>query len=135
VAAISAARPTLGRLFVDNSIAALAPNGFAQREVPFLAGDGAAPGEATTSPDAVAFFAESDDAPRLRAIADAAGLTRRYAMPGTQIHLAARQRLEDVPLLADLVGLELHPAADARATRRSQNAAALLFDVGTVDIR
>jgi hypothetical protein len=104
VAAISAARPTLGRLFVDNSIAAVAPNGFARREVPFLAGDGAAPGETATSPDTVAFFAESGDARRLLAIADAAGLTRRYAMPGTQIHLAARQKLEDVPSLADLIG-------------------------------
>ena len=103
-AALSAARPMLGRLLVDNSIAALAPNGFAQREVPFLQGDGTVPGEA--SPDTVAFFAEGYDARRLRAIADAAGLTRRYAMPGTQIHLAARQRLEDVPALGGLVAAE-----------------------------
>jgi hypothetical protein len=27
-------------------------------------------------------------------------------MPGTQIHLAARQRLEDVPLLAGLMAAE-----------------------------
>jgi hypothetical protein len=103
VAAISAARPMLGRLLVDNSIAALAPNGFVQGEVPFLWGNGTAPSAATTSPDAVVFFAEGYDAPRLRAIADAAGLTKRYSMPGTQIRLAARQSLEDVPLLADLV--------------------------------
>jgi len=106
VAAISAARPMLGRLLVDNSIAALAPNGFAQGEVPFLQGNEAAPGEATASPDTVVFFAEGYDAGRLRAIADAAGLTRRYAMPGTQVHLAARQRLEDIPSLADLVAAE-----------------------------
>jgi hypothetical protein len=106
VAAISAARPTLGRLLVDNSIAALAPNGFAQKEVPFLQGDGTAPNETTTSPDTVAFFAEGYDARRLRAIAEAAGFTKRYLMPGTQIHLAARQRLEDVPLLAGLVAAE-----------------------------
>jgi hypothetical protein len=106
VAAISAARPMLGRLLVDNSVAAIAPNGFTQSEVPFLQGDGTAPGEATTSPDTVIFFAEGYDARRLRAIADAAGLTRRYAIPGTQIHMAARQRLEDVPLLAGLVTAE-----------------------------
>jgi hypothetical protein len=106
VAAMSAARPMLGRLLVDNSIAALAPNGFAQREVPFLQGDGTAPSEATTSPDTVAFFAEGYDARRLRAIADAAGLTKRYSMPGTQVHLATRQRLEDVPSLVDLVAAE-----------------------------
>jgi hypothetical protein len=106
VAALSAARPMLGRLLVDNSIAALAPNGFAQREVPFLQGTGTAPSEATPSPDTVVFFTEGYDAQRLRAIADAAGLTRRYVVPGTQIHLAARQRLEDVSLLADLVAAE-----------------------------
>ncbi|THD50640.1 MAG: hypothetical protein E8A46_17630 [Bradyrhizobium sp.] len=105
-AALSAARPMLGRLLVDNSIAALAPNGFAQKEVPFLQGNGSTPSETTTSPDTVAFFAEGYDAQRLRAIADAAGLARRYAMPGTQIHLAARQRLEDVPLLAGLMAAE-----------------------------
>jgi hypothetical protein len=106
VAAVSAARPMLGRLLVDNSIAALAPNGFAEREVPFVQGNGTAPSEATTSPDTVVFFAEGYDARRLRAIADAAGLTRRYAAPGTQVHLATRQSLEDVPLLADLVAAE-----------------------------
>jgi len=106
VTAISAARPMLGRLLVDNSIAALAPNGFVQAEVPFLQGNETAPSEATTSPDTVVFFAEGYDARRLRAIADAAGLTKRYAMPGTQVHLAARQRLEEIPSLADLVAAE-----------------------------
>jgi hypothetical protein len=105
-AAVSAARPTLGRLLVDNSVAALAPNGFAQGEVPFLLGDGIAPSDATTSADTVVFFAEGYDAERLRAVADAAGLARRYVMPGTQIHLAARKRLEDVPMLTGLVAAE-----------------------------
>jgi hypothetical protein len=103
---MSAARPMLGRLLVDNSVAALAPNGFTQGDVPFLQGNETAPSEVTTSPDTVIFFAEGYDARRLRAIADAADLTSRYAMPGTQIHLAARQRLEQVPLLADLVAAE-----------------------------
>ena len=106
VAAISAARPMLGRLFVDNSIAALAPNGFAQEEVPFLQGNGTAPSDATTAPDTVVFFAEGYDARRLRVIADAAGLTGRYSVPGTQVRLAARQRLEQVPSLAGLVAAE-----------------------------
>jgi hypothetical protein len=106
VAAMSAARPMLGRLLVDNSIAALAPNGSAQSEVPFLQGNGTAPSEAAPSPDTVVFFTEGYDAARLRAIAGAVGLPRRYVVPGTQIHLAARQRLEDVPLLADLVAAE-----------------------------
>jgi hypothetical protein len=103
VAALSAARPMLGRLLVDNSVVALAPHGFAQGEVPFLQGNDTPPSEATNSPDTVVFFAEGYDARRLRAIADQAGLTRRYSMPGTQIELAARQRLEDVPSLDGLL--------------------------------
>ena len=54
----------------------------------------------------MAFFDKGYDAERLRVMADAAGLTKRYSMRGTQIHLAARQRLEDVLLLADLVTAE-----------------------------
>ena len=46
------------------------------------------------------------DARRLLAIADAAGLTKRYAIAGTQIHLAARQSLDEIPSLADLVAAE-----------------------------
>ena len=106
VAAIGAARPMFGRLLVDNSIAALAPNEFAQKEVPFLQGNGTVPNEATGSPDSVAFFADGYDAQRLRAIADAAGLTKRYAMPGTPVRLIARQRLEDIPSLAGFVAVE-----------------------------
>jgi hypothetical protein len=106
VAAISTARPLLGRVLVDNSIAAIAPNGFLQGEVPFLLGNENIPSEVTASPDVVVFFAEGYDARRLRAIADAAGLTRRYAMSGTPIHLATRQRLEEIPSLAGLVAAE-----------------------------
>src|SRR5262245_13075900 len=106
VAAISAARPMLGRLLVDNSIAALAPHGFSREEVPFMQGNGPVPSEATASPDTVIFFVEGYDAERLRAIAEAAGLTGRYTMPGTQVRLAARQRLEEIPMLAGLVAVE-----------------------------
>jgi hypothetical protein len=38
-------------------------------------------------------------------------------------------------VLAAAIRLEAYPAADARATRRSQNAAVLLSEAGTVDIR
>jgi len=87
----------LASLLVDNSIAALAPNGFAREEVPFLQGNETAPSGATTAADTVIFFAEGYDARRLRAVADAAGLTNRYSVPGTQVRLAVRQRLEEVP--------------------------------------
>ena len=106
VAAISAARPVLGRLLVDNSIAALAPNGFAEGEVPFLQGNETASSGATTAPDTVIFFAEGYDARRLRALADTAGLTKRYSVPGTQVRLATRQRVEEIPSLADLFAAE-----------------------------
>jgi hypothetical protein len=106
VAAVSGARPMLGRLLVDNSIAALAPNGFAQGEVPFLQGNETAPSEAITSPDTVVFFAQGYDARRLSAIADAVGLAKRYSIAGTQVHLATRQRLEEIPSLAGLVAAE-----------------------------
>jgi hypothetical protein len=74
--------------------------------VPFLQGNQTAPGEVTALADTVVFFAEGYDAGRLRAIADAAGLTRRYAVPGTKFHLAARQRLDEIPAIADLVAGE-----------------------------
>ena len=106
VAAIGAARPALGRLLVGNSIAALAPNEFAQAEVPFLLGDGTEGGGATDAPDTVVFFTDDYDARQLRPIADAAGLANRYSVPGTQIHIAARWRLDDTPSLGGLVAAE-----------------------------
>jgi hypothetical protein len=106
VASISAARPMLGRLLVGNSIAALAPHGFVEREVPFLQGNETTPATATAAPDTVVFFAEGYDAQRLRAIADAAGLVRRYIVPGTNVRIATRRRLEPIPALAGLVAAE-----------------------------
>ncbi len=103
VAALSAARDQLGRLWVDNSVAAIDPGGFTQSEVPFRAPE---PTEPADQPDTVAFFADGYDAARLRAAADAAGLNRRYRVPGTSIRLAARQKLEDIPMLAGLVAAE-----------------------------
>lgn len=99
VAAISAARPALGRLLADNSIAALDPAGFAREQVPALDGpDGAA--------DTVAFFSEGYDADRLRALAENDGLVRRYAVPGTPLHLASRLPLDSVPELGRLLGAD-----------------------------
>jgi len=106
VIALVAARPMLGGLSVDNSIAALAPKAFAQSDVPFLQGNANVPRDATTSPDTVVYLAEGYDAQRLRPMADAAGLTRRYVLSATQIHLATRYRLEDVLSLAPLVTAE-----------------------------
>ena len=95
VAAIVAARPALGRVLADTSVAALAPNGFSRAEV--LYGDR---NDRQEPPDTVAFMTEGYDASRLRAID---GLTWRYTMPGTPIHLASRRSLDDVPALGGLI--------------------------------
>jgi hypothetical protein len=75
IAAVVAARPVLGRLVVDNSIAALAPLAFAHQEI---AGWEEAPA------DTVVFLADGFDAARLLA---APGLTLRYAVPGTEVRI------------------------------------------------
>jgi hypothetical protein len=101
VATVSMARPMLGRLLVDNSVAAIAPNAFTRAEIPFPLGQDSLPGD-QANPDTVAFFADGYDAARLRAIADTAGLAWRYTVPGTPLHLAARQKLDGVRQLGRL---------------------------------
>ena len=91
---------------MDNSVAALAPNAFAGDEMLSPDGQGATAGVATATPDTVAFFTNGYDAARLRTIADSAGLARRYTIPGTPLHLAARRKLEDIPVLAGLLAPE-----------------------------
>jgi hypothetical protein len=75
VAAIAAARPLLGRLVVDNSIAALLPGAFPREEVAQWA-DGPA--------DTLVFLADGYDAQRLGAVA---GLPVHDAVPGTAIRI------------------------------------------------
>jgi hypothetical protein len=104
VSAVSAARPMLGRLLVDNSVVALAPNGFGPTEFQATPGMGTSP--LAVIPDTVVFFADGYDAARLMAIADAAGLMRRYTIPGTPLHLAAHRDLADVPGLSGLIAVE-----------------------------
>jgi hypothetical protein len=101
VAAVVAARPALGRLLVDNSVAALSPNSFAPSEVPFRSGSPQP--EPAVIPDTVAFFTDGYDAERLRASASSAGLSYQYVVTGTPLHLIAREPLEAVPALADCV--------------------------------
>ena len=104
IAMLSRARPLLGRLLVDNSVAALAPNGFTSAELPDLGGGGTmVPPEL---PDTVAYFTTGFDAARLRATAAAAGLANRYHVPGTPLHLAARRRLDLLPPFEGLLVAE-----------------------------
>ena len=100
VAAISTARPQLGRLMVDNSIVALNPNLFARNEVETTPGMGPA---STDIADTVAIFADGYDAAHLSALAQATGLTNRYAFAGTPLHLSTRLDLIDVPELRGLI--------------------------------
>ena len=75
VAAVAAARPLLGTLEVDNSIAALAPFAFPRGEVA---------GWAEGTPNTLVYLAEGFDAARMRA---AATLPVRYRVPGTEIRI------------------------------------------------
>jgi len=94
IATIAAARPLLGRLEVDNSVAALAPFAFGRAEVATWA-------EGT--PDTAVRFADGFDAAKLRALP---GLPRRYRVIGTELRLATNRadavmRSLDIPLLPD----------------------------------
>jgi hypothetical protein len=75
VAAVAAARPLLGRLVVDSSVAALLPRAFPRDEL-----SGWAEGPANT----VVFLDDGFDAARLRAVP---GLPVHYAVPGTGIRI------------------------------------------------
>jgi hypothetical protein len=104
VAAVSAARPALGILLVDNSIVALAPAGFTRTEIEITPGMGNS--IPTDPPRTVIFFADGYDAARLRSLADAIGLTQRYAIRGTPMHIATRYTLSDVAGLSGMVTAE-----------------------------
>lgn len=91
VAALVAARPALGILVVDNSVAALDPRAFSSRELP--------DGDVGT-PDTVIWFADGYDSDRLRRFDD---LGARYAMPGTPIRLVSRLPIRDVAALRDRI--------------------------------
>lgn len=103
VATLSAARSALGRLFVDNSVAAIYPAGFTRDEIPNWSG--LAPPVSET-PDTVVLMKYGYDADRLRAIAAAAGLSHHYDVAGSQLRVVTRRRLDDTPALARVLGLE-----------------------------
>ncbi len=92
--AIVSAKPALGRLVVDNSVAALRPYAFPRGEVA-----GWDEGDA----DTVVFLADGFDADRLRA---RPGLPTHYSVPGTEIRVATD--LPDAAMQA--LGIPLEPA-------------------------
>lgn len=92
VAALVAVRPELGRIVADNSVGAIAPNGFRAGEVPY--------GDPSGVADTVAYFTHGYGAPKLAALARSEHLTHRYIVPGTELHLASRSDLRKIPRLA-----------------------------------
>jgi hypothetical protein len=75
IAAIAAARPVLGRLVVDNSVASLAPLAFARSEIA---------GWSQAHPNTVVFLEDGYDATRLRTGSD---LPMHAAVPDTAIRI------------------------------------------------
>jgi hypothetical protein len=76
VLAIAAARPMLGRLMVDGSVAALMPHAFPADEIPGLGAEGHA--------NTVVFFEDGFDSATLGAVPD---LPVHFAVPGTEIRI------------------------------------------------
>jgi hypothetical protein len=95
VASLVRSRPLLGRLVVDTSVVALAPDDFARSET--VRGAGAAP------PDTVVYLSQGYDADKLRRRAAAAGLGRHYRVPGTAIEIASDRPIAPPTPLATLV--------------------------------
>jgi hypothetical protein len=91
VAALAAARPALGRLAVDDSIAALAPLAFARQDLASAVQD--------APPDTVAMLDSGRDAPRLRAAAARAGLAMTYRIAGTRIWVLTNRGPDRLPTL------------------------------------
>lgn len=97
VAALVAAKPMLGRVLVDGSVLALAPDDFAWGEIVFAASDHAA--------DTVIYFAHGYEAEAAKAIAAAAQLENTYIAPGTPIVVASRRSLRELGELGNLLRL------------------------------
>ncbi|MGI4800880.1 MAG: hypothetical protein ACRYG8_44025 [Janthinobacterium lividum] len=103
VAALSAARIELGRVFVDNSVAAIDPRGFTRGEVPYWSGLASSMHD---TPDTVIVMENGYDAAHLREIAVAAGLSRHYEVAGTELRVVSRRMLNDMPALIGMLTAE-----------------------------
>ena len=99
IAELSRAKPMLGRVIVDDSVLALAPDDYAPSET-LLARE-------HEPPDTAIYFDQGYGAKTVRAMATAADLTREYRVPGTSIRLATNRVISPSSPLAAL----LAPAA------------------------
>ena len=95
VAALVAAKPALGRVLVDGSVLALAPDDFAWREL-VLAANGDAP-------DSIIYFAHGYEANAAKALAAKAHLENSYVAPGTPIIVASHRALTELDGLSSLL--------------------------------
>jgi hypothetical protein len=92
--ALIRAKPELGRVFVDGSVLALAPDGYVLGETVW-GGKG--------RPDSVIYFVHGYEANAARKIAEAAGLDLHYQVSGTSIRLATDHAIAPTSPLAALV--------------------------------
>jgi hypothetical protein len=106
VAAVSAAQSQLGRLLVDDSVAALDPRGFTKDEILFGLDLDKPAHEIPSVPDAVVFLVQGYDSKRLSLIARNAGLAYRYVVHGTTLHVRTRNPLKEVPGLGEILSTE-----------------------------
>jgi hypothetical protein len=94
MAALVQSKAELGRVFVDGSVLALAPDGYVLGETVW-GGKG--------RPDTVIYFMQGYEADVARRIADAARLDLHYQVPGTSIRLATDRPITPASPLAALV--------------------------------
>jgi hypothetical protein len=102
IAALTAARPTLGPLLVDQGVLSLAPRDFPRAET--IAGTGPSDEAAV-----IAWFEAGFEATKARDLAAAHGLAHRYRLAGTAILVASAQPIEGRDGLAN----RLLPEAEA----------------------
>jgi uncharacterized membrane protein len=96
IAELSRSKALLGKVVVDDSVLALAPDDYERSET-LLA-------NTHEAPDTAIFFENGYGVKAVRAMAAGANLTRRYRVPGTSIRLATnRSSQQMLPLAALLV--------------------------------
>jgi hypothetical protein len=105
VAALVKAKPALGRVLVDGSVLALAPNDFLWAEIVL--------GAPADPPDTVAYFSHGYEAANARALAAKARLDRVYIVPGTPIVVVSNRSLTGLDRLADVVRVAADPSIGA----------------------
>jgi len=110
IANLDAAQPALGIVLVNDGIAALAPDAFAQGQSFWFAQE--------PRIDTVAYFGKSFQAPEARRRAREAGLALHYRMLGTPIRIETNRVLDALPNLSGKIE-RIPDDSDASAPRRS----------------